>query len=672
MARFVPVLAVAAGLRQRSLASIESDVAASPVQKVVTFLENMEKELEGLLEEDRALFKQNKCWCNSNTEEKTDAIKLNAAREKKLQASIEEGTGRKDALEQEIADLEADMKEKQESLDSLTKQREKESAAFRESELDDTVNVRQLKAAITVLSRNFGTEETTAEKKAQFKNHNLGGPIGGTSPGFLQTYDVNAIAKLLEGRVSHTELMALKESPYSGQSGEIVGILKQMLEEMSAGYAEAKALEEQRAADFKEARASLVEGLQLAKEQHVKKSGALADTAKKLAEDKEELDITQETLTADREFMANLTKTCSNIDEQWAAREKLRNEELRAVGETIGILTSEEAKDTFHSTMGFESKPEAPAAFIQTSAYNMRQQAATLLDRTAVATRDNALSLIASSVRLDAFTRVHKAIDDMVSMLKQEMVDEVKHRDYCIENIQKNEMEQTSTQNKLEDLKAKQAELSNSITNLGEEIKTTKSQYAEAKVQLEVAGKDRIEASKEFQRARSEAAATIRVLNMAVDRLAQFYEKKEEALLQQKPPAQLTDYSSHGGATAVLSMLRETIGDQQAFIKEATNDEQAGNKEYYSFIADSNTAFKNFEKKITALGAAKAEAENEFVVTKETIKSTFESLEDLNDENIDLHTACDFTLKNFEIRQENRQQEIDALGEAKGILSGAQ
>jgi len=45
-------------------------------------------------------------------------------------------------------------------------------------------------------------------------------------------------------------------------------------------------------------------------------------------------------------------------------------------------------------------------------------------------------------------------------------------------------------------------------------------------------------------------------------------------------------------------------------------------------------------------------------------------LEGLNDTNGDLHKACDYSLKNFDTRQAARAAEIDALKEAKNILSG--
>ena len=40
-------------------------------------------------------------------------------------------------------------------------------------------------------------------------------------------------------------------------------------------------------------------------------------------------------------------------------------------------------------------------------------------------------------------------------------------------------------------------------------------------------------------------------------------------------------------------------------------------------------------------------------------------------EEADLHKSCDFTIKNFDIRQSARDQEVEALRQAKAILSGA-
>lgn len=46
-------------------------------------------------------------------------------------------------------------------------------------------------------------------------------------------------------------------------------------------------------------------------------------------------------------------------------------------------------------------------------------------------------------------------------------------------------------------------------------------------------------------------------------------------------------------------------------------------------------------------------------------------LDQLANEKSDFHKSCDFTIKNFDIRQQARDEEVDALRQAKAILSGS-
>merc|ERR1719326_1784653 len=71
----------------------------------------------------------------------------------------------------------------------------------------------------------------------------------------------------------------------------------------------------------------------------VTKSEELAKAKEVSATSNEDRENTEATLAADTEFLANLKKQCADIDSQWEARSKMRNEEITAVSETIGILT---------------------------------------------------------------------------------------------------------------------------------------------------------------------------------------------------------------------------------------------------------------------------------------------------------------------------------------------
>merc|ERR1712146_328863 len=51
------------------------------------------------------------------------------------------------------------------------------------------------------------------------------------------------------------------------------------------------------------------------------------------------------------------------------------------------------------------------------------------------------LATLAAKVRLDAFTKVKKAIDDMVAQLLKEKEDEIKHKDFCVEEFNTNQLQ---------------------------------------------------------------------------------------------------------------------------------------------------------------------------------------------------------------------------------------
>merc|ERR1719158_1990207 len=126
------------------------------------------------------------------------------------------------------------------------------------------------------------------------------------------------------------------------------------------------------------------------------KEDELAQTDNELAEAREDLGQTQKQLAEDQKFMANLKKMCSEGDANFEERKKARLSEIQAVAETIEILTGDEARDAMDTTF----------KFIQVSSTDkLRRSASTLLRRTAAATHNVDLAMLATSVELDAFTK---------------------------------------------------------------------------------------------------------------------------------------------------------------------------------------------------------------------------------------------------------------------------
>merc|ERR1719245_943892 len=140
-------------------------------------------------------------------------------------------------------------------------------------------------------------------------------------------------------------------SGYAPASGEILGILKQMLETMQAELDEITMAEEKAVKDF--------EALIAAKEKELNaNTGAMeakieraAEVGLEIVEMKEDLDDTQKALVEDKKFLAELEKDCGTKEAEWDERCKTRADELLALSDTIKILNDDDALDLFKKTL---------------------------------------------------------------------------------------------------------------------------------------------------------------------------------------------------------------------------------------------------------------------------------------------------------------------------------
>merc|ERR1719498_1067788 len=83
------------------------------------------------------------------------------------------------------------------------------------------------------------------------------------------------------------------------------------------------------------------------------KETELADLLDKVAKAKEDIETTQNTLEADRKFVAETEKACAEEDKLYLGRVKVRNQEIEAIAQTLQILTGDEARSLFDRTISF-------------------------------------------------------------------------------------------------------------------------------------------------------------------------------------------------------------------------------------------------------------------------------------------------------------------------------
>merc|ERR1719460_2369435 len=482
-----------------------------PVSKVITLLKDMLKQLEKEAEEDEEIYDKMACWCETNDKEKTKSITDAEAKIEDLTTKIEEYTAASARLGTEIKNLESEVAKNQESLDKATAIREKQLAEFNEEEKDLLESISALKAAVTVLSKHQGGAFLQLPQ-----SHILG--VAATLQHELQKHATlfrgvitpsqkRAVATFIQAPQDYFDAKPTFKQSYAPQSGEIFGILTQMLETFEANLSQSQKEEMANQKAYEDLKVAKEAEIAAGQEQIDKKTAELADTDEKNAQAKEDLEDTKKSLSADEEFLMMLKEKCSMTDKEWEERQKTRQLEMEAVSKALAVLSGDDAHDLFTRTFN--------PAFLQSrvaKASDRREQASKLLSDVAKRLNNPRLSALAYRVKLDAFTRVKKAIDDMIAQLMKEKADEIKHKDFCMDEFNTNQLQTEKKEREKSDLIAKIEDLEMTIDALTKAIDKLKAEIAEMQVQMKRAGEDREKENKEFQSTVADQRATQRLL----------------------------------------------------------------------------------------------------------------------------------------------------------------
>jgi len=496
----------------------------------------------------------------------------------------------------------------------------------------------------------------------------------------------------------------------------IYGILLQMLETFKADLKHQQDDESAAAKAFENNKLSLSVAVKDNSALYMKKELQLAEAREELALFKIDLLDTEALLDADEKYLEMLKLKCQEADQEWESRQKMRAEEIEAVSKALALLSSDEAHELFGRTFN----PE----LLQRNAAEARQRqlqarASELLKGAALKVRSPRLAAIAMHVRLDAFTKVKKAIGDMIARLQEQQKDEVKKRDFCVAEFHKNELQTQSKEDEKADTLGRIEHLETTIGKLAADIKVIKAEIEEMQLQEEKAGKNRDHESTDFQQTVADQQATQKLLAAALKVLEEFYHKKA-ALLQQEaaqkarakreiqhapsssgtsstsgtsvtiiheinvvpagedkgpsgppPPPGFQTYHKNPKSGGVIGLLKGLIADAKAMEEAAKRGEKEAQEAYEGFVLETTEAIKAAQRSVVEKSEEKAKLETELAETHEELESVNLELDNLHNVLLELHRDCDLLIRNFDASQSAREGEIDALESALAILSGA-
>jgi hypothetical protein len=659
------VATCAAGVKVTVKSALSADEALlesknRPVAKVINVLKDMLKQMEKEAEEDEEIYDAMACWCETNDKEKTKAIADAQTTLENLAVKIEELTARSGKLGVEIKNLEKEVAKNQAALDKAQEIRAKQQGEFNAEEKDLLGSISALKSALTVLQKHQGAA------LIQLPADHMKGVAATVKRAMDMHSDMISLTKSEKAAVaSFIQAQPSSDGSYAPASGQIFGILEQMKETFETNLAATQKDENANQELFESVKAAKDAELAAGRKQIDTKTEELATTDEKNAEAKQNVKDTKLSLAADEEFLAMLKETCSRMDAEWEARQKTRSMEMEACSKALAVLTSDEAHDMFAKTFNF----------MQTGSMSTRRSQAA-----AVLKRYPRLAMISNSIKLDAFEKVKAAIQDMIGALQKEKADEIKHKDFCVEEFNTNQLATEKKTREKDELDTKIADLEQTIKDLTADLENLKAQIAEMAVQMKRAGEDREKENKDFQMTVADQRATQKLLNAALQILKGFYDKKNTTFdkvgLDQQPagpppPPGFKDYSKNKQAGGVQGMIQSIIDDAKAMENEAIVDEENAQKAYEDFVKESNASTEEKQLEATNKKAEKAKSDEVLVESSEARDAAIGELETLAEAKAALHQSCDFVMKNFELRQSARDEEIQAMQQAIAILSGA-
>jgi len=641
-----------------------TSLTANPIRRVVTLLQNMQKKVEEEGVKEKKLFEKFMCYCKNGLGDLKNTIDAAEAKVPKVTSALAEGEALKEQLEKDIGELKGGTGDAKATIAKATGIREKEAAAFAKDSADKKTNIAALKKAIAAIEAGMAGKflQTSAENVATLQQLVINMDMSSTDRDMLTSF-------LSQG------------TGYAPASGEILGMLKQMLETMQKELDEITTAEDKAVKDF--------EALIAAKEKELNaNTGAMeakieraAEVGLEIVEMKEDLDDTQKALVEDKKFLAELEKDCGTKEEEWNKRCKIRAEELLAIGDTIKILNDDDALDLFKKTL-----PSASLLQLQVTSAEVKQQALAALKASKGDSRIDFIALALRSKGQNVFDKVIGMIDEMVALLGEEQMQDDEKKKYCEAELDKTEDEKKELERKVDDLLKAQEEGKDTLATLGEDIEALADGIKALDKQVAEATENRKEENTEYKEEMAANVGAKKLLELAKGRLAKFYSPKSAAAsfvtvslhgtggaAPPPPPETWGAYKKQTEeAGGILGMLQTMIADVEKEITESKTEEKNAQEEYETLIADSGEKRRMDSKSLSDKESAKADLEKalqqmakEEKTTKFEVMATAETLKDL-------HLECDWLLNNFEARKEARGGEMDALKKAKAVLSGAE
>jgi len=671
--------------------AVNEESRVNPIRKVVTMLQMMQNKVAAEGKKKQEIYDKFMCYCENADELLGGAITAAETKIPLLESAIGEDSALKKQLESDLVSHKEDRAGAKEAIAKATGIRTKEAGVFAKEESDLKTNIAALDKAIPAIENGMGG----------FLQTNTAGVLRGLSISMnMSPVDREMLTSFLSTK-----------SGYAPASGEILGILKTMHDEMSADLSDATDAENAAIASFEELKAAKEKEIAALSKAIESKLTRVGELGVKVAEQINELDDTKDDLVESKKFLGDLDVNCETKKKEWSAYQKTMGEELLALADTIKILNDDDALELFKKTL-----PGAASSLLQVKAttssimlkalnvlHSSRKGADPRVDFLEVALRGGKAG----------FGKIIKIIDELVVQLKAEQKEDDQKKDYCDAEFDKTEDKAKMLANDISDTETAIDDETETISNLKASIEALDDGIRALDKEVASATETRQEEHEDFTSTSASNAAAVDLLKFAKNRLNKFYNpslykappkrklsEDEQITLNMggtlapteapggiagtgigfvqahaappPPPAADLAYKAKGEeSSGVITMIDTLVNDVEKEMQVAELEEKDAQGDYEKFMTDAGNKRAEDSKSMTDNEGSLAETQESLVSNKELLKNKNTEAMETEKYMGELHAECDWLLKFYEMRKEARVGEIDAMGKAKDVLNGA-
>lgn len=666
--------AAAAAAAGTAAADRRQEEEVTPVQKVIQMLGGMLAKGKEEKHAEAVQFATYKQFCSDTEAEKTRAVQVADEQIESLKAGIQMAQTSAETLKNEVMELEAQTATWQADEKAAAKVRETERSEYLKVHQDYSDTIDAVTKAMQMLkSQAYNRKQASAEETSALAQ-------------------VSVLQKVPEGtkRVLAAFLArsSSAEDPADGEAYAYEfrsGGVQEMLQKLKDKFIEERSQLEKEETNKRHAYELLAQDLQAsvknAEESVSAKTQQKAKELQKSSQMTGELTDTTSTRADDAKYLAEMTAICKQKAGDFEERQKLRADEIIAIDKAIEILSSDTVKG--HAETYLPSLVQGQRALLQTASAGRspnQMKAADYLSGRASELGSKVLSGLALRVSEDPFAKVKKMVQDLITRLQDQSVEEAQHEAWCKTELSTNEQVRTSRQTTIDRLHSEIDEKKSTVAKLASEITEHSQQLTDLDKTVADQTEMRTKEKAANEQTIKDAQEAQTAVSQAVTVLKEFYSSAAEAtaLVQRKgrqePAAPAIFEGAYQGmgteSGGVIGMLEVIQSDFARLESETSAAEETSQNEHEKQMSDSAVLKAQLQKDVEHNTLTKQQAEQALVDLNNDLLSTEKELAAANAYYEKLKPSCLDAGSSTEERAQRRKEEIESLKEALRILNG--